>query len=167
MTGTMSPSPCRRIPWSPTVEVSTWDGSIGDHRQRHCAVHRPRGFNGVPVERHTRDLLRGATKPFLGPGQGRGEDRMPSGNDAGGPKCRWSASGGLSGPPRRSRPIASSRFHQKVLPVGGNPSSGSRHGLVEGMMLRGCEVRPFHVFVCSVVPKPILAWLEAADDRVP
>jgi len=33
-------------------------------------------------------------------------------------------------------------------------------------MLRGCEARPFHVFVCSVVPKPILAWLEAANDRV-
>jgi hypothetical protein len=56
--------------------------------------------------------------------------------------------------------------HQKGLPVGGDPSGWSRHGLVEGMMLRGREARPFHVFVRPVVPKPILAWLEAADDRV-
>ena len=69
-------------------------------------------------------------------------------------------------PSRRSRAIASPLFHQKILPVGGDPSSWPRHGLVEGMMLRGCEARPFHVLVCSVVPKPILAGLEAADDDV-
>ncbi len=62
--------------------------------------------------------------------------------------------------------MSSSRSHQKLLPVGGDPSVWSRHGLVEGMMLRGCEARTFCVLVCPVVPKPVLAWLEAADDRV-
>jgi hypothetical protein len=60
----------------------------------------------------------------------------------------------------------SSLFHQQFLPVGGDPSSRPGHGLVEGMMFRGCEVRPLHVFVRLVIPKPILPWLEAADDRV-
>ena len=34
------------------------------------------------------------------------------------------------------------------------------------MMLRRCQVRPFDIFVCLVIPKPILAGLETPDDRV-
>jgi hypothetical protein len=66
----------------------------------------------------------------------------------------------------RFQATASSRSHQEILPVGGDPSGWSRHGLVEGMMQRGCEARSVHVVVCPVIPKPIFAWLEAADDRV-
>jgi len=33
-------------------------------------------------------------------------------------------------------------------------------------MLRWCQARPFRIGICPVVPKPIFARLEAADDRV-
>ena len=68
--------------------------------------------------------------------------------------------------PEQFRTRVTSRFHQELLPVGGDPSGWSRHGLVKGMMQRGCEARPLHIFVCSVVPKPILSWLEASNDGV-
>ena len=55
---------------------------------------------------------------------------------------------------------------QKVFPVGGDSSGWPRNGLVEGMVLRGCEVWSLHVLVGPVIPKPILPRLEAADDRV-
>ena len=61
---------------------------------------------------------------------------------------------------------ASALLDQEVLPVGGNPSGGAGHGLVDGMMVGRCEARPFQVFVGSVVPEPILARLEAGDDGV-
>ena len=115
-------------------------------RQGREAVHGGSARRSVPCEQPTP--------------QGRVED-WPRRPEFGGPHLE--AFGTL---PRRSRPIASSRFHQEVLPVGRDPSGWSGHGLVEGVMLRRCEARPFHVFVCSVAPKPIFAWLEAADDRV-
>jgi hypothetical protein len=67
----------------------------------------------------------------------------------------------LTWPERRPLP------HQEILPVGGDPSSWSGHGLVERMVLRWGEMRPFCVLIALVVPKPILARLEAADDSVP
>ena len=68
--------------------------------------------------------------------------------------------------PRRSGKHAPLRVYQKVLPVGRDPSGWSGHGLVERMMLRRCQMRSFDIFVCLVIPKPILARLETADDRV-
>jgi hypothetical protein len=55
---------------------------------------------------------------------------------------------------------------QKVFPVGGDSSGWSWNGLVEGMVLSGCEVRSLHVLVGPVIPKPVFPRLEAADDRV-
>jgi len=73
----------------------------------------------------------------------------------------------FANPSGRPPAFASSLFHQEALPVGGDPARGTGHGLIEGMMLRWCQARSIHVLIGSVVPKPVLARLEAADDRVP
>src|SRR4029077_2202256 len=43
----------------------------------------------------------------------------------------------------------------------------ARHALVERMMLRRSQRRPREGILCLVVPEPVLAGLEAADDRMP
>jgi hypothetical protein len=53
---------------------------------------------------------------------------------------------------------------QKILPVGRNAAGWSRYRLVNRMVERRGEARSFDVFVRAIVPEPVFAWLEAADD---
>jgi len=67
---------------------------------------------------------------------------------------------------RSSDPAARRDSTQKTLPVGRNPAGWSRHRLVDRMVQWGREARSFDVLVRAVVPEPVFAWLEAADDGV-
>ena len=55
---------------------------------------------------------------------------------------------------------------QVVLPVGWNAAGWAWYRLVNGVVQRRRGPRTFHVLVGAVVPEPILARLEAADNRV-
>jgi hypothetical protein len=52
------------------------------------------------------------------------------------------------------------------LPVARHTAGRARHRLVERMVLGRCEARTFQGFFGEVVPEPVLAWLEAADNSV-
>ena len=53
-----------------------------------------------------------------------------------------------------------------TLPVSGHPTRGSRHRLVERVVTGWSEGRSLEVLLGAVVPEPILARLEALDDRM-
>jgi hypothetical protein len=53
------------------------------------------------------------------------------------------------------------------LPVVGDEAGRTRDGLVERVMIRSDEGRSVIELVGGVTPEPVLAGLEAADDRVP
>jgi hypothetical protein len=57
-------------------------------------------------------------------------------------------------------------FVQQRLPVSGHRSGRSRHRLILRMRMRSGKLRAFEEFLCTIVVKPILAWLEARDDRM-
>jgi len=56
---------------------------------------------------------------------------------------------------------------QAALPIRGHAPSGSRSGLIQGMVLRLGELRPFIELLGLVTPEPVFAGLEAADDWMP
>ena len=76
------------------------------------------------------------------------------------------ATGGEAALRRPSRLVAASRLHQLFLPIGRDPPGWSRHGLVQGVMLRRCEPGPFGVVVGPVVPEPLFPGLEATNNGV-
>ena len=55
---------------------------------------------------------------------------------------------------------------QEALPVGRNAAGWSRYGLVNRVVQRRGEARSFDVLVRAIVPEPVFAWLEAADNWV-
>src|SRR5579859_1056192 len=55
---------------------------------------------------------------------------------------------------------------QPAPPVFWYPAGGAGHGLIQWMVVRRAEGRAFEVLLPGVVPEPILAGLEALNDRV-
>ena len=55
---------------------------------------------------------------------------------------------------------------QVPLPIRGDPASRRGHRLVERMVLRWGEGRTFGELLGGIVPPPVLAGLEAADQPV-
>src|ERR1700677_2412341 len=62
----------------------------------------------------------------------------------------------------KSRPL----FVKQRLPVWRHRPCRSRRGLIHRMAVRGVKLRPLERFFSAIVVKPLLAWLEARDDRV-
>jgi hypothetical protein len=60
----------------------------------------------------------------------------------------------------------SSLFVQKAFPSRRNASSWPRHSLFRRMRARTAQLRTLKGFSCSVIVEPVLARLEAINDRV-
>ena len=57
-------------------------------------------------------------------------------------------------------------FVKQRLPVWGHRSGRSRHRLIQWMGVESVRLRTREDFLCTIVVKPLLARLEARDDRV-
>ena len=53
------------------------------------------------------------------------------------------------------------------LPVRRDPIRGSRHRLVQRMLVWRRQGKAFDVLLIGVIPEPVLAGLVALDDRMP
>jgi hypothetical protein len=59
------------------------------------------------------------------------------------------------------------RLVQERFPVAWHPSGGSRYGLIFWMRMRRKQLHTFDHRLRRVIVEPILARLEAGDDRMP
>lgn len=70
-------------------------------------------------------------------------------------------------PVRRAVMHGAIELVQQRFPVGWNSVFWSRCGLIKGMRMRRQQLRTFNHCLRLVIKEPILAWLEARDDRMP